>query len=570
MESSGPLIVQGDRSLLLEVDHPRYEEARDCLAAFAELLKSPEYIHTYQITPLSLWNAASAGHTLDYVLNGLASLSRYAVPEIVKTEVAELMSRYGKVKLLRANDGSLELHCSDEYIFLQITRHPKLLSYFVGHPRGLQVTVAALCRGTLKNELIKLGFPAEDLAGYTTGIAHALSLRSETLEAKPLILRSYQQSAADTFYSGGTERGGSGVIVLPCGAGKTLVGMACMAKYGCQTLIVTTNVVAARQWIRELLDKTTLNPEDVGEYNGLNKNLKPITVATYQILTYRNRKTETFPHFEIFNQKNWGLIIYDEVHLLPAPLFRVAADMQATRRLGLTATLIREDGKETDVFALIGPKKYDVPWKALESQGWIATVKCIEIKLPLPSGERIPYAVAPPRDKVTLSACNSLKDKVVSELLDHHRSDQVLIIGQYLDQLNRLAQTLQFPLITGQTPNEIRFQLFAQFRSGELPVLIVSKIGNFAIDLPDANVLIQISGTFGSRQEEAQRLGRILRPKSHGRQALFYTLVTQETRDQDFAMNRQLFLAEQGYTYETKSWSPIHGFLKAKTEPGAS
>lgn len=559
MDSTGPLIVQGDRSLLLEVEHPRFEEARDALAAFAELVKSPEHIHTYRITPLSLWNAASAGHSVDSVIHSLQSLSRYPVPSVVLTEVRDIMSRYGKVQLVRKSDGHLYIECSDDLLFLEITRHPKIQNYLSSKPQKNSVSVAPLCRGTLKNELIKLGFPAEDLAGYATGIPHAISMRTQTLDGKPLELRRYQKDATEVFFSGGTERGGSGVIVLPCGAGKTVVGMSVMAKYQCQTLIITTNVVAARQWIRELLDKTTLTEDDVGEYNGMIKDLKPVTVATYQILTYRTRKSDIFPHFEVFNQKNWGLIVYDEVHLLPAPLFRVAADMQATRRLGLTATLIREDGKETDVFALIGPKKCDVPWKALEAQGWIATVECIEIKIPLAASERLQYAIAAPRDKVTLSACNALKDTLVQELIANHKVDQVLIIGQYLEQLHRLAKLTGLPLITGQTPNQERMDLYYKFRTGELPALIVSKVGNFAIDLPDANVLIQISGTFGSRQEEAQRLGRILRPKSHGRMASFYSLVTKDSREQDFAMNRQLFLAEQGYRYEIRQWTPSAG-----------
>lgn len=553
---SGPIIVQGDRTILLEVKHPRFVEARDTLAAFAELVKSPEHIHSYQITPLSLWNAASAGHSVDEVIDNLQKLSRYPVPSHVLEETRDMMARYGKLSIIRDEAGLLWLQSADLPLFVEISRHPKIIPYFLGPPQDLKIQINPIGRGSLKNELIKLGFPAEDVAGYITGTSLPIQVRTSTLTGKKFGLRHYQQDAVNTFFAGGTSQGGSGVIVLPCGAGKTVVAMGVMSQYQCHTLIITTNVVAARQWISEILDKTTLTQDQVGEYNGSNKDIRPVTVATYQILTYRKRQSNEFPHFEVFSQNSWGLIVYDEVHLLPAPIFKIAADMQATRRLGLTATLIREDNKETDVFALIGPKKFDVPWKILEKEGWIATARCTEIKVPLPASEKMAYAVAANRDKINLAACNPKKDVLVQLLLNKHKADQVLIIGQYLDQLHKLSTALNIPLMTGATGNPERIELFRKFRNSEIKALIVSKVGNFAIDLPDANILIQVSGTFGSRQEEAQRLGRILRPKEDGRLAEFYTLVTKDTREQDFAMNRQLYLAEQGYHYQVYTYSP--------------
>ena len=407
----------------------------------------------------------------------------------------------------------------------------------------------------VKMALTNIGFPAEDLAGYVTGTPLEVSIRTTTLEGKPLNLREYQKDAGQVFHAGGSEKGGSGVIVLPCGAGKTLVGLSTMARCGCHTLILTTNVTAARQWIREILDKTTLRPDQVAEYTGDNKQIAPVTVATYQIITYRKRQSEDFPHFDIFQKNNWGLIVYDEVHLLPAPVFRISADMQATRRLGLTATLIREDGRQKDVFSLIGPKKFEVPWKVLEQQGWIATATCTEIRVGLRAEEKMAYAMADLRKKMALAASNPEKTKVVKELIARHKTDRVLIIGQYLEQLDLLSEVLKVPLITGSTPNTEREVLYKEFRDGKIPTLMVSKVGNFAVDIPDANVLIQISGTFGSRQEEAQRLGRVLRPKSNGALAHFYTIITKDTKEQEFGMNRQLFLTEQGYSYAIVDWN---------------
>ncbi len=548
MEAKGPLIVQGDMSILVEVDHPNYPEARDKIAPFTELVKSPEHIHTYSITPISLWNAASAGHNAKEFQQTLQDFCRYPVPGNVLSEIQNLMERYGKIRLIR--EGSDIVLETDSAILLKEISSSKLIQPYLAEPKSpTKAALLPMSRGLLKMELIKIGFPAEDLAGYQTGAPLEISFKEKTGDGKDFGLRDYQQEASQIFYAGGSEKGGSGVVVLPCGAGKTIVGMAAMARCQTETLILTTNVVATRQWIREILDKTTLKEEQVGEYTGANKALRPVTVATYQILTYRKKKTDKFLHFDIFHQNKWGLIVYDEVHLLPAPLFRLSADMQATRRLGLTATLVREDGKETDVFSLIGPKKYDVPWKVLEKQGWIATAHCMEYRIPLPMSEKIKYATAEMRKKIVVAACNPDKIKMVKKLLEEHRKDRVLIIGQYLEQLDQMAGWIDAPLITGKTPNPVRMEYYQKFRTGEINTLIVSKVGNFAIDLPDANVLIQISGTFGSRQEEAQRLGRVLRPKSNGSQAHFYSLVSRETREQDFAMNRQLFLTEQGYSY---------------------
>jgi len=541
-------------SVLMEVVHPDYAEVRDKIAPFTELIKSPEHIHTYTITSISLWNAASAGKEPEEFIETLNSCSKYPVPPNVATEIESLMSRFGQIRLVKEGRDII-LECDDPLLMQEIS-NSKLTQNFLGEKLSkTRCKILPMTRGLLKMELIKIGFPAEDLAGYTLGTPLEIKFRETTLGNKPLKLREYQMGAAQTFFAGGTEKGGSGVIVLPCGAGKTIVGMAAMEKCKSQTLILTTNVVATRQWISELLDKTHLTVDDIGEYNGTHKELKPVTVATYQIITYRKKRTDNFLHFDIFQKNKWGLIIYDEVHLLPAPLFRLSADMQATRRLGLTATLIREDGKETDVFSLIGPKKYDIPWKVLEEQGWIATATCTEIRIPLSLKKKIEYASAVLRKKIVVAACNPNKTKVVKEILVKHKTDRILIIGQYIEQLENLAAILNVPLIMGKTPNNERIDLFQQFRVGSLQVLMVSKVGNFAIDLPDANILIQISGTFGSRQEEAQRLGRLLRPKSNGAIAHFYSLVTKETREHEFAMNRQLFLTEQGYTYSIENWA---------------
>jgi DNA excision repair protein ERCC-3 len=565
--SGRPIIVQGDKTVLLEVDNPLYEAARDQLARFAELEKSPDYIHTYRITPLSLWNAAAAGLRSDAIIEALKTYSRYPVPDNVCMDIVDYVSRYGRIRLIRDGD-NLFLESDDVPLVAELSRHRQLQPYIVKQVGPLRLQVEPSKRGHVKQALIAIGFPAEDLAGYVSGAPLSLRIRHNTASGQPFMLRKYQQEAADAFYAGGGLRGGSGVIVLPCGAGKTIVGLAAMERLQSATLVLTTNTVAARQWIDELLDKTDLSSELVGEYSGLRKQVRPVTIATYQIITYRQRRgtkingENPFPHFSLFNGQDWGLIIYDEVHLLPAPVFRITAELQARRRLGLTATLIREDGRETDVFSLIGPKKYDAPWKDLERQGWIATAVCHEVRISLPDELRLEYAMATERSKYRVSAENPRKLDVLLQLMDKHPDDSILIIGMYLSQLKAVATRYGYPIITGKTNVGERQRLYEAFRSGQIRCLIVSKVGNFAIDLPDANVAIQISGTFGSRQEEAQRLGRILRPKHHGQLAHFYALVTRETRDQEFAAKRQLFLTEQGYRYdiiyedEIPSWRP--------------
>ncbi|MEW6747172.1 MAG: DNA repair helicase XPB [Planctomycetota bacterium] len=547
-----PLIVQSDRTILLEVDKPGYVEARDFLALFAELEKSPEHVHTYRVTPLSVWNAAASGLSEHEISSFLERMSRYEVPPNVTREIQENIRKFGLLKLIH-EEATLLLTSEDPRLLESLSRHASVRACLEGKVVNGRIPVRAHMRGAIKQALIKIGFPVEDFAGYTDGAPFRLGLRPGLSRAGVAFdLRAYQRAAADIFYSGGTEKGGSGVIVLPCGAGKTIVALAVLDRLQTRTLVLTTNTIAVRQWKEELLDKTDVTEADIGEYTGEAKDIRPITIATYQILTYRRRRSDPFVHFELFSADDWGLVVYDEVHLLPAPVFRVTADIQAKRRLGLTATLVREDHKEDEVFSLIGPKKYDVPWKVLEKQGWIAAAHCVEIRIPLPEELVYAYHAAAPRDRFRLASENALKLEVVSHLVGAHKQDLVLVIGQYLDQLATVAARLQAPIITGRTPVKEREFLYDRFRRGLIPVLVVSKVGNFAIDLPDANVAIQLSGTFGSRQEEAQRLGRILRPKADGGKATFYSLVTRDTREQDFAANRQLFLTEQGYTYEIR------------------
>ncbi|MBI3972009.1 MAG: DEAD/DEAH box helicase [Chloroflexi bacterium] len=558
-----PLVVQSDKSILLEVNNPEYETARDALARFAELEKSPEHIHTYRITPLSLWNAAAAGLAAEAIVDTLERYSKYDVPGNVLTDVVEYVSRYGRVKLVKDGD-RLVLRSDDAALLVEIAHHRRLAPFIRGRRPDGSLLVDPAQRGHVKHALVQFGYPAEDLAGYVDGAPLEIQLREITAsEGEPLRLRDYQRGAADVFYASGTARGGSGVIVLPCGAGKTVVGLATMAAVSANTLVLTPSIVAARQWIDEILDKTHVTPDLIGEYSGERKEIRPITVTTYQVLTYRPRRSEEFPHFALFNERDWGLIIYDEVHLLPAPVFRITAEIQAKRRLGLTATLVREDGRETDVFSLIGPKKYDVPWKDLERQGWIATAECHEVRVRMAAERRMEYAIADEREKYRVAAENPDKLAVLDELAKKHAEDQVLIIGQYLDQLEGVARRYQAPLITGKTPTVERQKLYEAFREGEIRLLVVSKVANFSIDLPDANVAIQISGTFGSRQEEAQRLGRILRPKRNGLLAHFYTIVTRDTRDQEFAANRQMFLTEQGYRYDILYEDEVAAFRPA-------
>ncbi|HYX51329.1 MAG TPA: DNA repair helicase XPB [Ktedonobacteraceae bacterium] len=561
MNPGNPLIVQSDRTILLEVDHPLHAEARDAVAQFAELEKSPEHIHTYRLSPLSLWNAAAGGMTAQTIIELLTSYSKYDIPANIIFEIREYIGRYGRIKLFRDGDALL-LTSSDRALITEIMHHKRTQPFLLRQldPNTLQIDAAR--RGHIKQALIHIGFPAEDLAGYTDGSPLPMKLKPVTTEGKAFEPRAYQYGASAAFYAGGAPSGGSGVIVLPCGAGKTIVGLATMADIQRATLILSPNTIAVRQWIQEIIDKTDVPPEMIGEYTGDRKEICPITVSTYQILTYRRPNTkdqarkgldeeseDDFPHFSLFTSYDWGLIIYDEVHLLPAPVFRITAEIQARRRLGLTATLVREDGREADVFSLIGPKKYDVPWRELERQGWIATAECHEIRTGMTEDEQLNYALADEREKYRIAAESPEKFNVVRLLAERHSDDQVLIIGQYIDQLKVLAEELDAPLLMGKTSNKQREILYEQFRRGEIKRMVVSKVANFAIDLPDANVAIQVSGTFGSRQEEAQRLGRILRPKSDGGLAYFYSIVTRDTRDQEFSANRQLFLTEQGYRY---------------------
>jgi DNA excision repair protein ERCC-3 len=569
-----PLIVQSDRSLLLEVDNAQYAQARDALARFAELEKSPEHIHTYRITPLSLWNAASAGLTAEEAVDILARFSKFDLPSNVLTDIREYISRFGRIKLFKSDSGDLLLKSEDPMLIAEVARNKNIKPHVLEQPDRNTLRIDPRMRGHVKQALVLFGYPAEDLAGYTEGLPLSLELRSVELDGTPFELRPYQSNSVSSFWAGGTVHGGSGVVVLPCGAGKTVVGIGTMAQAKTHTLILSPNTIAVRQWISEILDKTTLTADEVGEYTGDKKEIRPVTVTTYQMLTYRpsvsavNEQTGEvgeFPHFEIFTRKDWGLIVYDEVHLLPAPIFRITAEIQARRRLGLTATLVREDGRETDVFSLIGPKKYDVPWKELERQGWIATARCTEVRMPLTPEERSEYVlIDDSRLKYRIAAENPIKMDVLEALLEQHKNDSVLVIGQYIDQLKTITARFGAPLVTGKTPNSERDRLYEEFRQGNIKLLIVSKVANFAIDLPDANVAIQVSGTFGSRQEEAQRLGRILRPKKDGSIANFYSLVTRDTKDQDFSTNRQLFLTEQGYSYNIADASTIVPELPAR------
>jgi len=543
-----PLIVQSDHTVLLEVDGPRYPDARDALSVFAELVKSPEHVHTYRITPLSIWNAAAAGHGAAEMVRTLTEFAKYPVPANVVRDIEDYAGRYGRARLLREGE-ALVLEADDPSLLAEAWASAAVRRYFRERLDDRRTSVDPAMRGHIKQAMIRLGHPVEDLAGYVEGGALDIDLRTETASGRPFEVRRYQRDAVDAFWAGGTAKGGSGVVVLPCGAGKTIVGMAAMAKIRRKTLILTTNLTAVRQWQDELRDKCRIAPEAIGEYTGERKDIRDVTVSTYQILTYRRSKTEPFVHFGIFRENDWGLVIYDEVHLLPAPVFRVTAEIQATRRLGLTATLVREDGKEEDVFTLIGPKRSDVPWKLLERQGYIAAARCTEVRVPLEERDRTRYAGADRRAKFRIASENGRKLDTLARILARHGDDLVLVIGQYLKQLHEIAKITGAPIITGRTPSHERADLYARFRSGRLRRLIVSKVGNFAVDLPDANVLVQVSGTFGSRQEEAQRLGRILRPKPGNGQAHFYSLVTRDTLDQDYAQNRQLFLTEQGYSY---------------------
>ncbi|MFT5285078.1 MAG: DNA excision repair protein ERCC-3 [Planctomycetota bacterium] len=586
MLPGNPLIVQSDRTLMLHTvrsvfddagkpckdsegrpiteEHPYFAAARDALAAFAELEKSPDYLHTYRITPVSIWNAAALGLTLDDIQARLDQYSCVPIPANVMVDIETWLGRYGCLRIERFDD-KFELLSDRKDDLEDVLAHKQIRDLVTRDDDG-RVWLGELDRGSVKQALIKIGFPVDDQGGYVDGDPLAIDLRAETLGKQPFGLRPYQQLAAEAFHRGGSVLGGNGVISLPCGAGKTIVGLGVMSMVGTKTLILTANSVAVRQWRDEILDKTTLTQDEVSEYTGTLKVVSPVTITTYQMLTWRRSKTSEFEHFKLFSEENWGLVIYDEVHLLPAPIFRVTAELQARRRLGLTATLVREDGKEDEVFCLIGPKRYDVPWKVLEGQGFIATAHCTEVRVPLDHRLKTNYATAGTRQKFRIASENPAKTEVIEHLLKLHDGGRILIIGQYIDQLSTLAKHLKVSLITGKTPPAERQRLYDAFRHGAENILIVSKVGNFAIDLPDANVAIQISGTFGSRQEEAQRLGRILRPKSDGTGAAFYAVVTLGSRDQEFSQKRQLFLTEQGYSYEILDASQ----LVTKLEPGVS
>ncbi|HEV7932711.1 MAG TPA: DNA repair helicase XPB [Actinomadura sp.] len=535
--TDGPLIVQSDKTLLLEVDHDLADQCRREIAPFAELERAPEHVHTYRVTPLALWNARAAGHDAEQVIDALLKFSRYPVPHALLVDVADTMGRYGRLRLEKHPTCGLVLVSTDRAVLEEVLRARKVKGLMGARVNEDTVAVHPSERGMLKQALLKLGWPAEDLAGYIDGEAHPITLAEDGWELRP-----YQKHAADAFW-----HGGSGVVVLPCGAGKTIVGAAAMAHAGATTLILVTNTVSAHQWKQELIRRTSLTEDEIGEYTGAKKEVRPVTIATYQIMT--TRRQGTYRHLELFDARDWGLVVYDEVHLLPAPIFRMTADLQARRRLGLTATLVREDGREGDVFSLIGPKRYDVPWKEMETQGWIAPADCVEVRVTLTESERLAYATAEPEERYRFCATTDTKNDVVQALVERHAGEQTLVIGQYIDQLDNLGERLGAPVIKGETKVRERERLFDAFRSGELSCLVVSKVANFSIDLPEASVAIQISGAFGSRQEEAQRLGRVLRPKAAGTGARFYAVVSRDTLDQDYAARRQRFLAEQGYAY---------------------
>ncbi|HEY0500390.1 MAG TPA: DNA repair helicase XPB [Kutzneria sp.] len=536
--TDGPLIVQSDKTLLLEVDHPLADETRTAIAPFAELERAPEHVHTYRVTPLALWNARAAGHDAEQVVDALVRYSRYPVPQPLLVDVVDTMARFGRLQLVNNPAHGLTMVSLDRAVLEEVLRNKKISPMLGTRVADDTVVVHPSERGRLKQALLKVGWPAEDHAGYVDGEAHPIALAEDGWQ-----LRDYQRLAAQSFWAGG-----SGVVVLPCGAGKTLVGAAAMAEAQATTLILVTNTVAGRQWKRELIARTSLTEEEIGEYSGERKEVRPVTIATYQVIT---RKTKgEYKHLELFDSRDWGLVIYDEVHLLPAPVFRMTADLQSRRRLGLTATLVREDGREGDVFSLIGPKRYDVPWRDIEAQGWIAPADCVEVRVTLTDNERLQYATAEPEERYKLCSTARTKLPVVQAILDKHKGEPTLVIGAYLDQLDELGEGLKAPVIQGSTKNKEREELFDAFRRGELKTLVVSKVANFSIDLPEASIAVQVSGTFGSRQEEAQRLGRLLRPKGDGRQAHFYSIVSRDTLDADYAAHRQRFLAEQGYAYK--------------------
>lgn len=550
-----PVIIQSDGSLLVDVHDPGFEAARAELSAFAELEKSPEHMHTYRLSPLSLWNAASAGIGADQILQILADHGRFEIPDNIRFFITDTIARFGTICLHSSpQEGQLFLDVPDATIRQELMSSKRVSRFLTPFDMDERpgFLVALYDRGTIKQELMELGYPVKDEAPLVDGDPLTVTLRTQTLANAEFHIRDYQLEAATAFHGTGRPGTGFGTVVMPCGAGKTAVGMKVMEIVSANTLILTTNVAAVHQWIDELLDKTELTSEDIGEYTGDRKEIRPVTIATYQILVWRPDKGKDFPHFKLFGERKWGLIIYDEVHLLPAPVFRVTAEIQAVRRLGMTATLVREDGRQADVFSLVGPKRYDVPWKELEAKGWIAEANCYEIRIDLPDELKVAYAVADKRGKFRIASENPRKTEIARQIIANHREDSIMVIGQYLTQLDILAKALSAPLITGKTPNPERERIYGAFRSGEVKVIVVSKVANFAIDLPDASVAIQVSGTFGSRQEEAQRLGRILRPKK--KNAFFYSVISRYTTEETFAANRQKFLTEQGYKYHIELW----------------
>ena len=563
---NNPLIIQSDRSMLLEVENNLFEECQTSVSRFAELEKSPEYLHTYRITSLSLWNAGAAKISAEEIIDSLEKYSKYPIPKNISSEIKQQISRYGKVKLVKDPEGNLFITSSEQAFLNEIGTNRHLQPFIEKQRDNDKIKVNGEFRGHIKQALIKIGFPVEDLAGYEEGATFNFNFLPFSKDGKEFQMRDYQRRAIEIFHAKGANEGGSGVIVLPCGAGKTLVGVGVIQLVGSETLILVTNTLSIRQWKNEIIGKTDIKAEDVGEFSGEKKEIRPITIATYNIITHKRRKGSDFTHFSIFSANNWGLVVYDEVHLLPAPVFRMTSELQAKRRLGLTATLVREDGLEEDVFSLIGPKKYDVPWKELEKQSWIANAYCVEIRVSMQEKDRIQYSLASERERYRLSSENPEKIKAIKTILEEHGNENVLIIGQYLTQLDRIAEYFNFPLVTGKTPLSVREDYYDRFRLGEIPSLVVSRVANFSIDLPDASLAIQVSGTFGSRQEEAQRLGRILRPKSGDNLAFFYSLVSYDTTEERFGQNRQLFLTEQGYQYQIYTYEQYLEFKNTARE----
>ncbi len=542
MEDNKVITIQADKSVLLDTHHPMFEEVRKRLVNFSELIKTPEHIHFYRITPISLWNSAANGVTLEEILETLEVYKKYDIPKNVVEYIKKHFSIYGKVVFESFNDNMMGIRVEEPKL---VDKVKSLIEKYISEEKeGPVFIVEKRLRGTIKTELIKHLIPVKDIAGFESGNKIEMEFRKISLEEKYFALRYYQSEAV---YSFSKWREGSGIIVLPCGAGKTIVGMGIMRDIGEYTLIITTSVEAIRQWKREIIDKTTLTANDVGEFTALVKDIKPITITTYNMLIHKNNKSEEIRNINIFTDKNWGLIIYDEVHILPAPIFRMTSVIQSKRRLGLTATLVREDNLESEVFTLIGPKIYEYPWKALEKEGWIAQAVCFEIKVPLSERDYNNYINSNQRYKFRIASENTRKYGIIKKLVDKLKYNHILIIGHYINQLEEISDMLKIPLITGETSNQDREILYREFRKGNIKALAISRVGNFSIDLPVANVAIQVSGIFGSRQEEAQRLGRILRPQSG--KSYFYTLVSKDTIEEQFAKKRQLFLLEQGYQY---------------------